>query len=119
MAHGRSHADGPALVHVTLANERPEVLDIPTDRTVRRSLAMGDGIPDLPDSAVVLTLELPAIAPAGHGAVVRGSLIALELPGLPPVAEDKNDTILAYSANPSSDFLMFAREGSVAPESAD
>ncbi len=113
--HGRWQTDdGGAVVHLTLANKRSVILGIAGDGSFTRSLAVGDGIPNLPDSAIWNALNLPAVEPGGQSAVARGTLTAVVIPGLPPTVTPKNDVILAFSPDANSAFSMFAREGSPA-----
>ena len=114
--HGRWQADASAVAQVTLANGRKVILQLTRSGTVVRSVSVGDGVPNLPDTAILNDLGLPALETAGRGAVVRATLVALKIPGLPPVVTPENDTILAYSPQENAPFSMFVREGDAAPD---
>ncbi len=113
---GRWHGDGAAVAKVTVADGRQANLVFAADGSAARALSVGDGLPNLPDAALLTGFGLPGLDPSGHGVVVRGALSAFVIPGVPPVVTPKDDNVLAFSPDTTTPFSMFAREGSPAPE---
>lgn len=112
-ANARTHADGTAIVHATLANRRTALLAIAPNGSITRTLVSGDSAPEAGSAAYWSALGLPAIGSNGSTTVFKGALKANSAPGNPATISKKNDDALA--ANTGAGFGFFAREQDVAP----